>query len=143
AQPSRQETRHRAGPRLAALLAACRDRRNARGLLRYSWTVVVAAARSRQFTALSKGAPPMKASRLAMRLAAAITLALAGAAGVSHAGGADDAPGLLSSGAIELTPNVSFNHSSTKREGYGNVDTFTRFDFTPTVGFCLTDRFEA
>jgi hypothetical protein len=85
----------------------------------------------------------MKASRLARRLAAAVTLALVGAAGVSHANSEAAAPGLLAPGAIELTPNVSFNHSSTKREGYGNVDTFTRFDFTPTVGFCLTDRFEA
>ena len=85
----------------------------------------------------------MKVSSLAMRLAAAITLAPAGAAGVSYAGSAGAPTGLLTSGAIELTPNVSFNHSSTKREGYGNVDTFTRFDFTPTVGFCLTDRFEA
>jgi hypothetical protein len=49
----------------------------------------------------------------------------------------------LPAGMIELTPTVAFNHSSTKREGYGNVDTFTQFDFTPTVGICLTNRWEA
>ena len=38
---------------------------------------------------------------------------------------------------------MSFSHSNLKREGYGNVDRFTEFQFTPTVGFCFTDRFEA
>ena len=46
-------------------------------------------------------------------------------------------------GSIEITPNVSFSHSSLKREGYGNVDTFTQFDFDPALGFCFTDHFEA
>lgn len=45
-------------------------------------------------------------------------------------------------GAIELTPTVSFSHSSLTREGYGNVDTFTELDVTPAVGYCLNDRFE-
>jgi len=49
----------------------------------------------------------------------------------------------LPSGMIEITPTVAFNHSSTKREGYGNVDTFTQLDFTPTLGICVTNRWEA
>ena len=49
----------------------------------------------------------------------------------------------VSGGSIELSPKVSFSHSNLKREGYGNVDTFTEFDFTPTAGFCFTDHFEA
>ena len=54
------------------------------------------------------------------------------------------APGnQLSQGSIEITPNVSFSHASLKREGYGNVDTFTQFDFDPSIGFCFTDHFEA
>ena len=81
----------------------------------------------------------MHAARDVVRVAAMMVLTLAGTASVSRA----DAPAQLAAGTIELTPNVSFNHSSTKREGYGNVDTSTRFDFTPTVGFCLTDHFEA
>ena len=85
----------------------------------------------------------MKDSRFATRLAVAIALLLAGSAGASHAATAAGAPGLVAAGSIELAPNVAFHHSSTKREGYGNVDTFTQLDFTPTVGFCLTDRFEA
>jgi hypothetical protein len=46
-------------------------------------------------------------------------------------------------GVVELTPTISFNHSSTKREGYGNVDTFTQLDFAPTVGICVTPHWEA
>jgi len=49
----------------------------------------------------------------------------------------------LPPGMIEITPTVAFNHSSTKREGYGNVDTFTQLDFTPTLGICVTNRWEA
>ncbi|HEY3215017.1 MAG TPA: hypothetical protein VGK93_00855 [Candidatus Eisenbacteria bacterium] len=49
----------------------------------------------------------------------------------------------VSAGSIEISPKVSFNHSNLKREGYGNVDTFTEFDFTPTVGFCFNNHFEA
>jgi hypothetical protein len=48
----------------------------------------------------------------------------------------------LAPGSIELSPKVAFSHYNVKREGYGNVDTFTELDFTPTVGFCLTDRYE-
>jgi hypothetical protein len=49
----------------------------------------------------------------------------------------------LSAGSVELTPNVSFSHWSVKREGYGNVDTFTQFDFNPAIGFCFTNHLEA
>jgi hypothetical protein len=48
----------------------------------------------------------------------------------------------VSAGSIELSPKVSFTHSNLKREGYGNVDRFTEFDLTPSVGFCLTDHYE-
>ena len=45
-------------------------------------------------------------------------------------------------GAVEISPTVSFSHWNVKREGYGNVDSFTRLDFTPTIGFCLTPHHE-
>lgn len=48
----------------------------------------------------------------------------------------------MDSGSIELSPTVSFSHSNFKREGYGNVDTFTRLDVTPTIGYCLTNHYE-
>ena len=48
----------------------------------------------------------------------------------------------LAAGSIELAPTVSFSHWNFKREGYGNVETFTRLDFTPTIGFCLNDHYE-
>jgi hypothetical protein len=48
----------------------------------------------------------------------------------------------LAAGSIELAPTVSFSHSNFKREGYGNTETFTRLDFTPTIGFCLNEHYE-
>ena len=45
-------------------------------------------------------------------------------------------------GAVEISPRVSFSHWNVKREGYGNVDSFTHLEFTPTVGFCLTAHHE-
>ena len=48
----------------------------------------------------------------------------------------------IAAGTVELTPTVSFSHSNLKREGYGNVDTFTQLDFTPAVGVCVTDHWE-
>jgi len=48
----------------------------------------------------------------------------------------------IAAGSIELAPTVSFSHSNFKREGYGNVETFTRLDFTPTIGFCLNEHYE-
>ncbi len=48
----------------------------------------------------------------------------------------------LSSGSIEFAPAVSFSHSNFKREGYGNVETVTELNVSPTVGYCLSDHYE-
>jgi hypothetical protein len=48
----------------------------------------------------------------------------------------------VSAGSVELSPKVSFTHSNLKREGYGNIDNTTEFNFTPTIGFCLSDHYE-
>ncbi|HMI30726.1 MAG TPA: hypothetical protein VK527_03235 [Candidatus Limnocylindrales bacterium] len=48
----------------------------------------------------------------------------------------------LATGSIEFSPAVSFTHSNMKREGYGNVDTFTRLEITPTIGYCLSNHYE-
>jgi hypothetical protein len=48
----------------------------------------------------------------------------------------------ISAGSIEFSPAVSFSHSNFKREGYGNVDTFTELNVSPTLGYCLSDRYE-
>jgi hypothetical protein len=48
----------------------------------------------------------------------------------------------LSAGSIEFSPAVAFTHSNTKRQGYGNIDTFTRLDITPTIGYCLSRHYE-
>jgi hypothetical protein len=45
-------------------------------------------------------------------------------------------------GAVELSPAVSFNHENLKRDGYGGVDNFTQLDFTPTIGYCITNHYE-
>jgi hypothetical protein len=68
---------------------------------------------------------------------AAMVAAVLLAAGSGRAAAAQ-----LASGSIELAPTVSFSHWNFKREGYGNVDTFTRLDFTPTIGFCLSEHYE-
>lgn len=49
---------------------------------------------------------------------------------------------LVSAGAVEFSPTVTFTHQNFKREGYGNVDHFTQLDVKPTVGFCLSDHYE-
>ncbi|HEX5029883.1 MAG TPA: hypothetical protein VFX78_00325 [Candidatus Eisenbacteria bacterium] len=49
---------------------------------------------------------------------------------------------LVSSGAVEFSPTVTFTHQNFKREGYGNVDHFTQLDVKPTVGFCVSDHYE-
>jgi len=75
-------------------------------------------------------------------LAALVALAaLAPYAGAATPATASPATPLVG-GAFELSPRVSFVHSNLKREGYGNVDRFTSFDFSPAVGFCVSDRFE-
>ena len=56
-----------------------------------------------------------------------------------HASG----PGyLVSGGAVEFSPTVSFTHQNFKREGYGNVETTTRLDIAPTIGYCLSNHYE-
>ena len=48
----------------------------------------------------------------------------------------------LAQGSIEIAPSVTFNHENFKREGYGNVDHQTELTITPTIGYCVSDRFE-
>lgn len=48
----------------------------------------------------------------------------------------------IAAGSIEFAPTVSFSHWNMKREGYGNVDNFTRLDFAPTLGLCVTSHYE-
>ncbi|HEY7727401.1 MAG TPA: hypothetical protein VID50_03030 [Candidatus Eisenbacteria bacterium] len=48
----------------------------------------------------------------------------------------------IPAGSIEFAPTVSFSHWNIKREGYGNVDNFTRLDVAPTVGVCFTSHYE-
>jgi len=65
-------------------------------------------------------------------LAAAAILALPGVAQCSQ----------IAQGSVEFSPTVSFSHSNVKREGYGNVDKFTKLDITPTIGFCVSNHYE-
>jgi len=84
----------------------------------------------------------MKALALALRLAVPVMIALL-AAPFSAAGSQLSAAGSqLSEGSIEFSPSVSFSHQNFKREGYGNVETSTRLDITPTVGFCVSRHYE-
>ena len=46
------------------------------------------------------------------------------------------------SGTVEFSPSVSYSHWNVKREGYGNVDTFTKLEITPTIGYCVSDHYE-
>ena len=48
----------------------------------------------------------------------------------------------ISTGSIEFSPTVAFSHWNMKREGYGNVDNFTRLDITPTIGYCMSNHYE-
>jgi hypothetical protein len=77
----------------------------------------------------------MRALALALRLALPIVMALL-AVPIPAAGNQ------LSEGSIEFSPTVSFSHQNFKREGYGNVETSTRLDITPTVGFCVSNHYE-
>ncbi len=45
-------------------------------------------------------------------------------------------------GTVEFSPSVSYSHWNVKREGYGNVDTFTKLEITPTVGYCVSNHYE-
>jgi hypothetical protein len=64
------------------------------------------------------------------------------AATVTPAASAPARTSQLSAGSIEFSPSVAFTHSNMKREGYGNVDTFTRLEITPTIGYCLSQHYE-
>jgi len=46
------------------------------------------------------------------------------------------------SGTVEFSPSVSYSHWNVKREGYGNVDTFTKLEITPTIGYCVSNHYE-
>jgi hypothetical protein len=45
-------------------------------------------------------------------------------------------------GTIEFSPSVSYSHWNMTRQGYGNVDTFTKLEITPTIGYCVSDHYE-
>ncbi|HZE19683.1 MAG TPA: hypothetical protein VE402_06135 [Candidatus Angelobacter sp.] len=45
-------------------------------------------------------------------------------------------------GTIEFSPSVSYSHWNVKRQGYGNVDTFTKLEITPTIGYCISTHYE-
>jgi len=77
----------------------------------------------------------MKALTLVLRLAIPIVMALLAEPISGKAG-------QLAPGSIEFAPTVSFSHQNFKREGYGNVETATRLDITPTVGFCVSRHYE-
>ena len=84
----------------------------------------------------------MKALAQALRLAVPIVMALL-AVPLSAAGSPPSATGnQLSEGSVEVSPSVSFSHQNFKREGYGNVETSTRLDIAPTVGFCVSRHYE-
>lgn len=71
--------------------------------------------------------------------------ALAGTNAQSDADNAHHSSGvasLVSDGAVEFSPTVTFTHQNFKREGYGNVDHFTQLDVKPTIGFCVSDHYE-
>lgn len=57
--------------------------------------------------------------------------------GLAHA-----APSQVARGSFELSPTVSYSHENLKREGYGGVDNFTRLDFTPSIGYCVSNHYE-
>jgi hypothetical protein len=69
---------------------------------------------------------------LALVLPAAVCLTLPAGAAANQ----------LSTGSIEFSPTVSFSHQNFKREGYGNVETTTRLDIAPTIGYCLSNHYE-
>ncbi len=48
----------------------------------------------------------------------------------------------IATGSVEFAPSVSFSHTNMKREGYGNIDTFTKLEITPTIGYCVSNHYE-
>jgi hypothetical protein len=74
-------------------------------------------------------------------LSLALCLAISAVAGLLTAPGPAKAD-QLAPGSIEFAPTVAFSHQNFKREGYGNVETSTRLDLTPTVGFVISRHYE-
>ncbi len=85
-------------------------------------------------------------SRRFMSLVA--TLGIAAALGLPLQAGAttinahEKAYRTVPSSTIEFSPSVSYSHWNVKRQGYGNVDTFTKLEITPTIGYCVSDHYE-
>lgn len=48
----------------------------------------------------------------------------------------------VAAGSFEISPTVAYSHENLKREGYGGVDNFSRLDFTPTIGYCISNHYE-
>jgi hypothetical protein len=48
----------------------------------------------------------------------------------------------VAQGSFELSPTITYSHENLKREGYGGVDNFTRLDFTPSIGYCVSNHYE-
>jgi hypothetical protein len=92
----------------------------------------------------------MRSLALMIALASAMALAPAALAGTNqlppevaaHSRGQAGPGSLVSAGAVEFSPTVTFTHQNFKREGYGNVDHLTQLDMKPTVGFCVSDHYE-
>src|SRR5262245_30705735 len=80
---------------------------------------------------------PMKRLTCVSLSALALAFAITSSTGVGLAGANQ-----ISAGSIEFSPSVSCSHSNMKREGYGNVDTSTRLDITPTIGYCISNHYE-
>ena len=57
--------------------------------------------------------------------------------GLAHA-----ARSQVAQGSFEVSPTVSYSHENLKREGYGGVENFTRLDFTPSIGSCISNHYE-
>ncbi|HZI89695.1 MAG TPA: hypothetical protein VFD83_04505, partial [Candidatus Polarisedimenticolia bacterium] len=87
----------------------------------------------------------MKSRWFASALACLTLVAMPGMLGAAHAttlATQDKAYRTVPSGTIEFSPSVSYSHWNMKREGYGNVDTFTKLEITPTIGYCVSDHYE-
>jgi hypothetical protein len=48
----------------------------------------------------------------------------------------------VAQGSFELSPTITYSHENLKREGYGGVENFSRLDFTPTIGYCVSNHYE-
>jgi hypothetical protein len=48
----------------------------------------------------------------------------------------------VAQGSFEISPTITYSHENLKREGYGGVENFSRLDFTPTLGYCVSNHYE-